>query len=143
METNKHVAKLIDRQHLNKVRSFYRTIMHINMELAEIHRKIEFYIDKEKYKHVTDYVNQYISFTTVWNVKFVYNFENPEIALLQLFHLEYIFNNEPKNRFRQEREIFKEQYESFLNLNIYEMNHIHLRKQKMLDYINKQENKKD
>lgn len=140
MKTNKHVAKLIDRQHINKVKHFYKAIMNINIELANIHRKIEFEIDKEKYKYATEYVNQFISFTTIWNLKFVYNFDNPEVALLQLFHLEYIFDNEPKNRFRQERSDFTEQYDIFLKLNIYDAEHIKHRKELMLEYINKHQN---
>lgn len=143
MRTNKHVAKLIDRQHMNKVKHFYRAIMNINIELANIHRKIEFDIDKEKYKYATEYVNQFISFTTVWNLKFVYNFDNPEVALLQLFHLEYIFDNEPTNRFRQERKSFAEQYDAFLELKIYDVEHIKFRKEKMYEYINKQQQNKN
>lgn len=143
MRTNKHVAKLIDRQNVNKMKHLYRSITNINIELAKIHKNIEFDINKKLYKHATDYVNQYISFTSIWNLKFVYNFENPEVALMQLFHLEYIFEHEPKNRFKQERNAFAKQYESFLETKIYPTQHINLRKQKMLDYIKQQKNKEN
>lgn len=140
MKINKHAAKLIDKHYINKEKQLYRTITNINVELANIHRNIEFDIDKPNYQRATDYVNQFISYASIWNLKFVHNFEDPEVALVQLFHLEYIFDHEPKDKFRQERKLFNEQYEAFLNLDIYTIQHIETRKQKMFDYINNKDN---
>ncbi len=140
MEQNREVAKILERQHIKHVKHFYRSIAEINLELANIHRAIEHFIDKKKYQSITDYVNQYISYTSVWNVKFVYNLESPEVALLQIFHLDYIFSNEPKIRFKKERNIFIEQKNLFNNLKPFKEEHVQMRKQKMLDYIHEIEN---
>lgn len=140
MEQNREVAKILERQHIKHVKHFYRSIAEINLELGNIHREIEKFIDKEKYQLITDYVDQYVSYTSVWNVKFVYNLESPEVALLQIFHLDYIFSNEPKNLFRKERNIFIEQKKLFNNLKPFKEEHIQIRKQKMLDYIHENEN---
>ncbi|BDH60076.1 hypothetical protein MTP04_02060 [Lysinibacillus sp. PLM2] len=135
MTTDKQVVKSLENMHIKHVRHFYRSIADINLELVKIHKSIELEIDKEKYRHATNYVNEFVSYTTVWNVKFVYNLENPEIAMLQLFHLEYILESEPTNRFSKERAIFSEQIEKFNSLNAFKPEHIQMRKQKMLDYI--------
>lgn len=135
MRQNKQVALSLERQHLKHVKSYYRTIAEINLCLGNIHRSIERRIDKQKYQHITEYVNQYISYTNVWNIKFVYNLENPEVALLQFFHLDYIFEHEPENRFREERMLLEEQRKLFAEVNPYKEEHIRSRKQAMLDYI--------
>lgn len=140
MEQNSELAKILERQHIKHVKHFYRSIAEINLELGSIHRSIEHCIDLEKYQSITEYVNQYISYTTVWNVKFVYNLESPEVALLQIFHLDYIFSHEPKRLFRKERRIFDEQKELFKELKPFKEEHIQLRKQKMLEYIQDIEN---
>lgn len=114
MKQHKQVALSLERQHLKYVKSYYKTLADINMCLGNIHRSIQPRIDKQKYRYATEYVNQYISYTNVWNIKFVYNLENPEVALLQIFHLDYIFEHEPENRFATERKLLEEQKERFL-----------------------------
>lgn len=135
MRQHKQVALSLERQHLKHIKSYYRTIAEINLRLGNIHRSIEYKIDKQKYQYATEYVNQYISYTTVWNIKFVYNFENPEVALLQIFHLEYIFEHEPKNSFITERKQLEEQRKQFSEVNPYKEEQIRSRKQEMLNYI--------
>lgn len=135
MRQHKQVALSLERQHLKHIKSYYRTIAEINLRLGNIHRSIEYKIDKQKYQYATEYVNQYISYTTVWNIKFVYNLENPEVALLQIFHLEYIFEHEPKNSFITERKQLEEQRKQFSEVNPYKEEQIRSRKQEMLNYI--------
>lgn len=136
MNTNKYVMKSLEQLHIKHVRHFYHSIAEINIELAIIHKSIEINIDKQNYRLVTEYINQFISHTSVWNVKFVYNLESPEVALLQIFHLEYIFEHEQNNRrFKRERAALEEQKERFLQLKAFKSEHMKLRKQKMLDYI--------
>ncbi|TSI06011.1 hypothetical protein [Lysinibacillus sp. BW-2-10] len=139
MYSHKQVALSLERQHSRHVKHYYRAITDVNLELAKIHKQIEFNINKELYKHVTDYVNQYISYTTIWNIKFVYNLESPEVLLMQLFHLEYIFMHEPANAFIKERRILNEQKERFNQLKPYTKEHVQLRRQKMLHFINEYE----
>jgi len=135
MKQHKQVALSLERQHLKYVKSYYKTLADINMCLGNIHRSIQPRIDKQKYRYTTEYVNQYISYTNVWNIKFVYNLENPEVALLQIFHLDYIFEHEPENRFATERKLLEEQKERFFTVNPYKAEQIQSRKQEMLDYI--------
>lgn len=104
MYTNKHAAQSMEQQHLKSVRKYYLSIADVNIKLSKIHQQIKPAIDLNKYKHATDYIHQYISYTTVWQLKFVANIESPEVALLQIFHLTYIFEHEPAHLFLKERE---------------------------------------
>lgn len=140
MNGDRQVAMSLERQHIKHVRHYYRTIAEINVELAKLHKDIEITINKDKYKFASEFVNQYISYTTIWNVKFVYNLESPEVALLQIFHLEYIFDHEPESSFAKERRLFVEQKELFLKLKPYQDDHIAMRKQNMLQFIANKEN---
>ncbi|WP_413364463.1 hypothetical protein [Lysinibacillus sp. 3P01SB] len=135
MYTNKHVANSLEKQHLQNVRKYYLSIADINIALSKVHQTILPHIDSKKYQLATDYIHQYISYTSVWNLKFVANLESPEVALLQVFHLNYIFNKEPESRFIQERAILAEQEQRFFDLKPYKTEHVEKRKQKMLDYI--------
>ncbi len=120
---------------MKKVRKYYLSVADINLALAKIHDSIGPYIDKEKYKDASDYVNQFVSYTDIWHMKFVYNLESPEIALLQIFHLIYIFEQEPADKFGKEREILKQQQMEFDSLKPYKDEQIVARKEKMLQYI--------
>ncbi|WP_421663348.1 hypothetical protein [Lysinibacillus telephonicus] len=140
MNGDKQVAMFLERQHIKHVRHYYRTVAEINIELAKIHKNIEVDINKDKYKFASEYVNQYISYTTIWNMKFVYNLESPEVALLQIFHLDYIFKNEPESLFIKERRMLLEQKEQFFKLKPYKEEHIAIRKHKMLQFITEKEN---
>ncbi|KGR79352.1 hypothetical protein [Ureibacillus manganicus] len=140
MNTQKFVMKSIEQLQLKHVRHFYRSIAEINGELAKIHKSIESKIDKQRYRLVTEYINQFISYTSVWNVKFVYNLESPEVAMLQIFHLEYIFGHEQNELFRCEIASLEQLKEKFLQLNAFKIEHIKQRKQKMLHYITSHKN---
>lgn len=135
MNTNKYVMKSLEQLHVKHIRHFYHSIAEINLELAKIHKNIEVTIDKQNYRLVTEYINQFISYTSVWNVKFVYNLESPEVAMLQIFHLDYIFEHEQNGRFKREIAALEEQKEKFLQLKAFKLEHIKLRKQKMFEYL--------
>lgn len=139
MYQNRQVALSLERQQNKKVRHYYRVLADINLELAKLHKNIELKINKEAYKHITDFVNQYISYTTVWNIKFIYNLESPEVALMQIFHLEYIFKHEPESRFVHERQILQKKKDLFDKLKPYTKEHVQLRKQRLIDYLNEKE----
>ncbi|MEC1178577.1 hypothetical protein P9B03_08795 [Metasolibacillus meyeri] len=138
MQINRHAAKSLERQQLKSIRRFYYAIADINLALADIHKKIQPNIDEVTYKHATAYINQYISYTTVWNMKFAYNIESPEVAMLQLFHLRYIFQHEPVVAFIQERQLVQEQQQSFDKLQLFTNEQLFLRYEKMLKYIDEQ-----
>lgn len=135
MNTEKYVARSIEQLHIKHVRHLYRSIAGINLALAKIHKNIERKIDKQKYRVVTDYMNQFISYTSVWNVKFVSNLESPEVAMLQIFHLDYILEQEPSCYFERERAKLNELNEKFQQLQAFKLEHIEMRKQKMLQHI--------
>lgn len=135
MQMNRHVAKSMERQHLKSIRKFYYAIADINTALADVHKKIMPNIDLTTYTFATDYVNEYISYTNVWNIKFAYNLESPEVAMLQLFHLHYIFEHEQAEAFAQEKQIVLEQQQAFEKLHLFEQAHLENRYHKMLQYI--------
>jgi ribulose bisphosphate carboxylase small subunit len=132
---NKHAAKMLERQQSKKTRQVYHALAELNLSLNQIHKSIEHYIDHDKYKYATEYVDQYISYTTVWNLKFVYNLENPEVALLQIFHLTYIFENEHESNFMKERRELELLKEQFAKMNPFKQEKVEERYAKMVQFI--------
>ena len=143
MLSNKHVASSLEKQQLQNVLKYYLSIADINSTLSKVHQSVMPHIDLEKYKYATQYIHQYISYTSVWNLKFVVNLESPEVALLQIFHLNYIFSQEPANCFTQERAILEEKEQYFYSLKPYKEEHIQKRMQTMLSYIEKRKVEED
>jgi hypothetical protein len=132
---NKHAAKMLERQQSKKTRQVYHALAELNLSLNQLHKSIERYIDLDKYKYATEYVNQFISYTTVWNMKFVYNLENPEVALLQIFHLTYIFENEHESEFTKERRELTQLVAQFEEMNPFKQEKVEERYAKMVQYI--------
>lgn len=137
MHTNRHAESSLEKQHLQNIRKYYLSIADINTALSKVHKAVMHHIHLEKYKYATEYIHQYISYTSVWNLKFVVNLESPEVALLQIFHLNYIFSQEPADCFTQERAILEEKEQYFYSLNPYKKEHMQKRLQTMLSYIEK------
>lgn len=137
------VAKSLERQHLKSMRKHFLQIIDINTVLRDIHYQIAPHINKEEYEAATTYVNQYISHTHIWHIKFVSNLEDPEVALMQIFHLQYIFKREQADKFTQEREILEEQTKKFRAITLYSDQHIESRRQKMEQYIQEHKNRKE
>lgn len=129
------VAKSLERQHLKTARKYTLQLVDINMALSNIHHQIAPHIDHSKYEAATTYVNQYVAHTDIWNIKFVSNLENPEVVLMQLFHLMHILENEPVDSFKKAREIIEEQHLKFRDITLYSDEHIEKRRQKMNAYI--------
>lgn len=132
---NKHAAKMLERQQSKKTRQVYHALAELNLSLNQLHKSIERYIDLDKYKYATEYVDQFISYTTVWNMKFVYNLENPEVALLQIFHLTYIFENEHESEFTKERRELTQLIAQFEEMNPFKQEKVEERYAKMVQYI--------
>ena len=129
------IAKSLERQHLKSARKYSLIITDINVALTKIHHQIKDQIEHSKYEAVTAFAEQYIAHTSIWQIKFVCNFENPEVVLMQIFHLDYIFKNEPADHFPTERELLNEQWQKFLEIMLYTDEQLQQRKQKMLHYI--------
>ena len=119
-------------------RSIHKVMQEVNTELARVHKTIKQYINHEQYIHATNFVEQYISYTSLWNLKFSYNMESPEVALVQLLHLDYIFKHELPTAFTKEREVLNKMHQLFHEYTPYSDELIEKRKQKMLDYIHNQ-----
>ena len=119
-------------------RSLQKVMLEVNTELARVHKTIKKYINHEQYIHATNFVEQYISYTTLWNLKFSYNMESPEVAFVQLLHLDYIFKHELLTSFTKEREVFDKMHQLFHEYTPYSEELIEKRKQKMIDYIHNQ-----
>ena len=119
-------------------RSVLKVMQEVNTELARVHKTIKKYINHEQYIHATNFVEQYISYTSLWNLKFTYNLESPEVALVQLLHLDYIFKHELPTAFTKERNVFYQMHQLFNEYKPYSDEMIEKRKQKMLDYIQNQ-----
>lgn len=119
-------------------RSVHKVMQEVNTELARVHKTIKESINPEQYIHATNFVEQYISYTSLWNLKFSYNMESPEVALLQLLHLDYIFKHELPTTFTKEREVFDKMQQLFHEYQPYSTELIEKRKQKMLDHIHHQ-----
>ena len=132
---NKHLAKTVEKQQLKQTRQFYLALADINLQLSTIHQRLSMKIDLASYEYASEYVNQYISYTTVWNLKFVYNLENPEVALLQIFHLRYIFSCEPEHLFKDDRAYFEEAKQCFAKINPFKPEKVDARYNDMLQYI--------
>jgi hypothetical protein len=129
------VAKSLERQHLRTARKYTLQLVDINMVLSNIHHQIAPHIDQSKYEAATSYVNQYVAHTDIWHIKFVSNLENPEVVLMQLFHLMHIMENEPADCFVKQREMIEEQRLKFREITLYSDEHIENRRQKMNAYI--------
>jgi hypothetical protein len=132
---NQHVSKMIERQQTKRSRKIHHALAELNLSLNELHRSILPTLEVDKYIYATEYVNTYISYTDIWNLKFVYNLENPEVALLQFFHLDYIFIHEPADRYVKERASLLQLKEDFKPLNPFKEDKMVERFKKMIEYI--------
>ncbi len=119
----------------SRERSVQKVMKEINMGLSEAHKSINKKIDAETYIHATEFAQQYISYTSIWNMKFSYNLESPEVAITQLLHLEYILGHEDASLFSKERAIFEEMKKLFNLYKPYTDDMIAQRKRKMQLYI--------
>lgn len=137
------VAKSLERQHLKSMRRHLLQVIDINTVLRDIHQHIAPHINRDEYEAATTYVNQYISHTHIWHIKFVCNLEDPEVALMQIFHLQYIFKREQADKFIQERELLEEQTKKFRAITLYSDQHIETRRKKMAHYIQEFKSKQE
>ena len=135
MNTNKYAAKSYEQQHLQRVRKFTHATVDMNIALGDAHRVLAKQIDITAFEKATEYVDQYVSYTTIWNMKFVYNLESPEIAMLQLFHIEYVLAHLPEDKFLQERAIVADQHEKFVAFKPFTDEVVKARFEKFMEFV--------
>lgn len=119
----------------NDKRSLHRVMIEINTTLGAIHKKLHARILVDRYKFATAYVAQFIPYTTIWNIKFTYNLESPEVALMQILHLDYILLHENHVDFESEQHNLQEMKKLFISYSPYSEKLIEARKQRFLHYI--------
>lgn len=140
--TTNFVAKSLEQQQLRSAKKYHLAIAEINTELVKVHKVLERCIQKPDYSAITAYVNQYISYTTIWNIKFIYNLENPEVALMQLMHANYILAHEQGEQLAPIRRAVATQQDKFNQLRPYRTEQLEARYEKMQAFIvNYKENK--
>lgn len=130
---------ITSKSHLKTIRRYPLQIATINESLKELHNQIAPHIDATKYEAISSYANQYISHTHIWNLKFSNNLENPEVALMQLFHLKFILVAEPAHLHTSIRSNLEELTDKFRHMTLYSKEQIILRESKMRDYIHNYE----
>lgn len=87
---NKHASQLIDRGLQRKDKAQHMKIEKFNEEAAQLHKKLRPLIEEDVLLPVTTYVNNYISHTDIWTMKFKMNLENLEVATMQILHLTFL-----------------------------------------------------
>ncbi|CAM5624458.1 putative protein OS=Lysinibacillus sphaericus OX=1421 GN=LS41612_20880 PE=4 SV=1 [Lysinibacillus sphaericus] len=91
---NKHLARTLEQQHKRSVRSLFLKIQDLNNDCVLLRRLREQHIDIKQYKEAIAYVDQFVYYTTILNLKFVTNTQNLEVVVLHALLLEYIIESE-------------------------------------------------
>lgn len=126
---------ITSKSHLQTIRRYTLQMVTLNENLKELHDKIAPHIDPTQYEAISAYVNQYISHTHIWNIKFTHNLENPEVALMQLVHLQFILTNEPAHLFKEIRIQVADLQTKFQSITLYSATQLKVREHKMKDYL--------
>ncbi|OCS88695.1 hypothetical protein [Caryophanon tenue] len=103
---NKEASKLIDNRMKRKEKEFYKRIEDFNLQAVALHKRLFTKVDREQYKVLSDYVNQYIAHTHIWDIRFITNLREFEVATMQMLHFHFIFEKEPLDTLTQERKIY-------------------------------------
>ncbi|MGA3601464.1 hypothetical protein [Lysinibacillus agricola] len=91
---NKHLARTLEQQHKRSVRGLFLKIQDLNNDCTLLRKRLEPHIDLTVYKNAIDYVNQFVSHTTILNLKFITNTQNLEVVVLHSLLLAHIIENE-------------------------------------------------
>lgn len=132
---NKHLARTLEQQHKRTVRGLFLKIQDLNNECSILRQRLEKNIDLNQYKDAIDYVNKYVTHTSILNLKFITNTQNLEVVVLHAILIEFILTNETTKSFDYEKQLLEGFIKEILTLNdhapILFTNH----KEKMLHYI--------
>lgn len=114
---NKHLARTLEQQHKRSVRGLFLKIEDLNNECTQLRKRLEPHIDMNVYKKSIDYVNQFVSHTTILNLKFVTNTQNLEVVVLHALLLSYILETNPGHTFEYEDRLLKGYLQEIFTLN--------------------------
>ncbi|WP_409367730.1 hypothetical protein [Lysinibacillus sp. 38-6] len=135
---NKHLARTLEQQHKRSVRGLFLKIQDLNNECVLLRKRLEQHIDLEQYKDAIAYVDQFVSYTSILNLKFVTNTQNLEVVVLHALLLEYMMEQESATTFDYELNLLHDYMQEILALNDHASTLFANHKEKMLRYIETQ-----
>lgn len=134
---NKDLARTLEQQHKRSVRGLFLKIQDLNNNCTLLRKQLESHIDLAVYKHAIDYVNQFVSHTTILNLKFITNTQNIEVAVLHTLLLAHIIENE-NSTFEYEHKLLQGYIHEIFALNDHAKALYTNHQEKMLHYIESQ-----
>lgn len=135
---NKDLARTLEQQHKRSVRGLFLKIQDLNNNCTLLRKRLEPHIDLAVYKHAIDYVNQFVSHTTILNLKFIINTQNLEVVVLHTLLLTYIVENEDSSTFEYEHKLLQGYILEIFALNDHAKALYTNHQEKMLHYIESQ-----
>jgi len=135
---NKDLARTLEQQHKRSVRGLFFKIQDLNNNCTLLRKRIEPHIDLAIYKHAIDYVNQFVSHTTILNLKFITNTQNLEVVVLHTLLLTYIVENEDSYTFEYEHKLLQGYIHEIFALNDHAKALYTNHQEKMLHYMESQ-----
>ncbi|MGE7111314.1 hypothetical protein [Lysinibacillus sp. NPDC047702] len=135
---NKHLARTLEQQHKRSVRGLFLKIQELNNKCTLLRKRLEPHIDMTVYEHAIDYVNDFVSHTTILNLKFITNTQNLEVVVLHTLLLSYILENEEPHSFDYEQKQLHEYIQETFSLNEHAKTLFINHQEKMLHYIQSQ-----
>jgi len=134
---NKDLARTLEQQHKRSVRGLFLKIQDLNNNCTLLRKRLEPHIDLAVYKHAVDYVNQFVSHTTILNLKFITNTQNLEVVVLHTLLLTYIVENED-SYFEYEHKLLQGYIHEIFALNDHAKTLYTNHQEKMLHYMESQ-----
>lgn len=135
---DKHLARTLEQQHKRSVRGLFIKIENINNECTLLRKRLEPNVDLSLYKDAIDYVNRFVSYTSILNLKFITNTQNLEVVVLHIILLEYILQQETAKPYEYEKQLLEGYIQEVLALNDHAQALFANHKEKMHLYITSQ-----
>lgn len=135
---NKDLARTLEQQHKRSVRGLFLKIQDLNNNCTLLRKRLEPHIDLAVYKHAIDYINQFVSHTTILNLKFITNTQNLEVVVLHTLLLTYIVENEDSSTFEYEHKLLQGYIQEIFALNDHAKALYTNHQEKMLHYMESQ-----
>lgn len=135
---NKHLARTLEQQHKRSVRGLFLKIEELNNACTELRKRLEPRVNLTLYKDAIDYVNQFVSHTSILNLKFITNTQNLEVAVLHALLLSYILENEDDHSLEYEDRLLQDYVHQIFTLNDHARTLFVNHRDKMLTSIQKQ-----
>ncbi|MEK5230521.1 hypothetical protein MHB42_01980 [Lysinibacillus sp. FSL K6-0232] len=132
---NKHLARTLEQQHRRSVRSLFLKMEELNNNCTELRKRLEAHIDFTQYQPAIDYIDQFVSHTTILQLKFITNTQNLEVVVLHALLLDYILENNDQLTFEYENKLLQSYLQDIFMLNNHAQTLFTNHREKMLRYI--------